>query len=304
MLIILNQCNNPQAGKKSVDYIIPKENGRIILAYKAFEDFLNTDRSWENYQHLLLEKYPEIQYLHNRQLEWGAIDSLKFPQELKNYDKIANAHYFTQYDEKSLIDLYDSVIKNAHQVLPPVNSKPVDLCLFFPYGSCFVEPGREKYTIYISLYINPADVKKIMIHEYAHCLHIQRRPAEPLTLRREVVSEGMAVYITTLVDTGLTIKNAIPFMPAGSVEWCLANEQTIKDSILVELEHSDESIFRRYISDGDYAAPPPGFVQKTAYFAGYRIIAACIAKGMSLEEVCALDSQTVIEKSGYFTKNL
>ncbi|MBN1145008.1 MAG: hypothetical protein JXA72_11330 [Bacteroidales bacterium] len=48
------------------------------------------------------------------------------------------------------------------------------------------------------------------------------------------------------------------------------------------------------------AAPPAGFVQKTGYFTGYRIIEACIKKGVTLEEICALKSDQVIEISGYF----
>jgi uncharacterized protein YjaZ len=59
-------------------------------------------------------------------------------------------------------------------------------------------------------------------------------------------------------------------------------------------------LFKRYISDGDWAEPPIGFVQKTAYFVGYRIIEKCINKGMSIEEICSLKSETVIKKSEYF----
>lgn len=54
------------------------------------------------------------------------------------------------------------------------------------------------------------------------------------------------------------------------------------------------------ISDGSFAKSPEGFVQKTAYFAGYRIIEECINKGMKLEEICKMKSEEIIEKSGYF----
>ena len=148
--------------------------------------------------------------------------------------------------------------------------------------------------------INPNEVSKIMVHEYAHNLHIQRRPQEPLTLRREVVSEGMAVYLTTLILEDLGLSHSIPFMPESSVDWCLENEQLIKDSIRLELEDSGNQIFFRYISDGAIADPPEEFVQKTAYFTGYQIVKACIGQGMKLEEICLLDSESVIDKSGYF----
>lgn len=297
---ICSNCVDQKIEKSKSNYIIPKENGRIILAYKAFDDFLNSDRSWGNYQNNFLRAYPEMQIIHDKQLNWGVIDSVKFPENLKNYKRKDFESYFNQYTEEYLSDLYDSVIKKAHTILASVSNKPVDLCLFLPYGSCFVDSGEDKNTIFISLYINPNDVPKIMAHEYAHTLHAQRRPEEPLSLRREVVSEGLAVYLTTLIDENLELKNAIPFMPESSVTWCINHEQQIKDSIRVELEDSGDQIFFRYISDGSIATPPKGFVQKTAYYIGYRIIEACIEKGMKLEEICSFDSKTVIDSSDYF----
>jgi uncharacterized protein YjaZ len=56
-----------------------------------------------------------------------------------------------------------------------------------PHGSCFVIPEDSLNTIFISMYINPDDVKKIMVHEYAHILHFDRCPEEPLTLKKEIV---------------------------------------------------------------------------------------------------------------------
>jgi uncharacterized protein YjaZ len=281
-------------------YIIEKENGRIILAYKAFDDFLDSDRSWKSYLDLLLDAYPEMQYVHNTQIGWGAVDSLKFPEEIKTFNREDFEHYFSQYEESTLDHIYDSIIGKAHEILAPVSDAPVDLCFFLPYGGCFINPDGEVKTIYISMLISPDDVRKIMAHEYAHNLHIQRRPEEPLTLRREVVSEGMAVYLTTLVLEDLGLSSAIPFMPASSVDWCIENEHIIKDSIQLELNDSGNRIFFRYISDGSIADPPEGFVQKTAYFIGYQIVKACIDQGMKLEEICLLDSEAVIDKSGYF----
>jgi len=136
---------------------------------------------------------------------------------------------------KTLDYLYDSLLLKADEVLNPIIHRPVDLCLFLPYGGCFIVPGTERSTIYISLLINPADVKKIMIHEYAHNLHFQRRKDEPFNLKREIVSEGMAVYITTLVIKGSKLEESIPFMPESSVKWCFANEELIKSSVRTEL---------------------------------------------------------------------
>jgi hypothetical protein len=287
---------------QSSNFIIQKESGRIILAYKAFEEFLRTDKSWGNYRKIVLDAYPEMQAIHDRIAAWGGIDSLKFPEKLKNYKSEDWKKYATLYDEKKVSLLYDSIIEKANTILPPVKNIPVDMCLFLPYGGCFLNPEKDKMTICISLLTNPDDVQKITAHEYAHYLHIQRHDEEPQRLRREVVSEGIAVYLTTLIVKDLPLSKAIPFMPESSVQWCFENERAIKDSIKAELNDSTDRLFKRYISDGSYASPPNGFVQKTGYFAGYRIIEACVERGMPLEEICSLASDAVIARSGYFDK--
>jgi uncharacterized protein YjaZ len=289
-----------KAQSNSSRYIITKDNGRIIKAYNTFGDFLDSDKSWESYKKILFDPYPEMKAVHDKQLSWGSIDSLKFREEVKNYRKEDWETYFTQYDDKTLNVLYDSVIANENKILKPLNNNPVDLCLFLPYGGCFVIPDQNKSTIYISLLINPNDAQKIMVHEYAHNLHMQRQPAEPFRLAREIVSEGIAVYLTTLTIKDMEIYNAIPFMPESSVKWCFDNESVIKDSIKAELNDNTMSCLKKYIADGAVATPPTGFVEKTGYFAGYRIIVECIKKGMTLEEICSLNSDAVIEESGYF----
>jgi hypothetical protein len=281
-------------------YVIQKENGQIILAYKAFADFLDSDRSWFSYKSILLDAYPSVQIVHNRQIEWGSVDTVKFAGEIKNYKRENFEKLFTQYDTKTLNSLYDSIIEKSHKILPPVSRKKVDLCFFLPYGSCFVVPEEDKNTIFISMWINPNDVEKIMAHEYAHILHIDRKPQEPLTLKRELVSEGMAVFLTNRILNGIEASNSIPFMSKSSFEWCMKNEQLIKDSIQLELNDTTMRLFKRYISDGGFSEPPAGFVQKTGYFIGYRIIEECVNKGMSLEEICSLESDMVMNKSGYF----
>lgn len=299
-LLMLTGLNDLKAQINNSEYIIYKDNGRIILGYNVFKDFLNSDKSWESYKKIVLDAYPEMQAVHNKTLSWGSIDSLKFPEEVKSYKKEDWEKYFNQYDNKTLNFLYDSIIERANKILKPLNHNPVDLCLFLPYPGCFIIPGPKRSTIYISLLIDPNDVQKIMVHEYAHNLHIQRHPDEPFSLKREIVSEGMAVYLTTLIIKDLGLFHAIPFMPESSVKWCFENEQLIKDSIKAELNDSTYNCLKKFIADGSVADPPKGFVEKTGYFAGYRIIDACIKKGMKLEDICFLNSDTVIVKSGYF----
>jgi len=282
------------------DYIIQKKDGQIILAYKAFEDFLNSDKSWKSYKSILLDPFPSVQKVHNRMIEWGSIDIVKFPKEVENFKKDDFEKFMTQYDLKTINYLYDSVIEMAHKVLPPVSNKKVDLCFYLPYGGCFVIPEDSLNTICVSMYIDPAEAEKIMAHEYSHILHIDRKPKETLTLRGEVVSEGMAVYLTNRIIK-IDVSNSVPFMPKSSFEWCMNNEQQIKDSIKLELNDTSQRLYKRYISDGaGFSVPPKGFVEKTAYFIGYRIIEKCINKGMTIEEICSLGSEAVIEKSEYF----
>jgi hypothetical protein len=299
-LLFIPNCNKIKNQSDNSRYTISKKNGEIILAYKAFMDFLKTDKSWDDYNKLLLEPYPEVQLVHNRQLGWGAIDSVTFPKELNNYKIEDYEHFLTQYDTKTLNYLYDSIIMMAHTILPPLINKQVNLCFFLPYGSCFVVPEESKNTIYISMWINPDDVEKIMAHEYGHILHFDRSPEEPLTLKREIVYEGMAVYLTNLIIEDIKVSNSVPFMPEESFNWCLKNEQLIKDSIKLELNDTTMQLFSRYISDGSFAKPPNGFVQKTGYFIGYRIIEECIKKGLELEKICKMKSEEIIEESAYF----
>ena len=281
--------------------IIIKDHGRIILAYKVFDNFLNSDLTWASYKRIVLNAFPEMQAVHDKVLSWGSIDSVKFPVTVTTYKRADWENYFNRYDKNTLNYLYDSLLVRADNVLKPVNHNPVDLCLFLPYGGCFIISGPTRSTIYISLLIDPADVRKIMIHEYSHNLHIQRRPAEHLTLKREIVSEGMAVYLTTRI-LNTDVFKSIPFMPETNVKWCFENENLIKSALIPDLTDTTFNSLKKFIADGAISTPPAGFVEKTGYFAGFRIIEACLNKGIKLEEICSLNSDSVIARSGYFGK--
>ena len=110
----------------------------------------------------------------------------------------------------------------------------------------------------------------------------------------------MAVYLTNLILKDMEPARSVPFMPEESFNWCLENESLIRDTIRQELNDTSMQLYVRYISDGSFAKPPEGFVQKTGYFVGYRMIEACIGKGIDLETICRMNSDEIIEKSGYF----
>jgi len=300
-ILFFTNVRNLEAQNKDSEYIINKEGGRIILAYKNFEDFLNSDKSWVSYHKLVFETCPEMLSIHKNYFSWGNQDSLKFQRDMKN-SKIADWSWcLDRYDKKTLNYLYDSIIVKENAILPPIKKQPVDLIFFIPYPGCFVLFENGKSLISISLFIDPKDAGKIMTHEYAHCLYKQRHPEEPSSLKSEIVNEGFAVYLTTLSLSSIEISDAVPFMPSASFKWCLDNETALKDSIQSDFENSKCDFIRRYIADGKgYSNPPIGFVEKTGYFIGYQIIKACIDKGMKLEEICSLSSTEIINKSGYF----
>lgn len=288
------------AAEVSQRYSIQKPYGEILLTYKSFADFLASDRSYAAYQQIMFANYPELTALHSRRLTIGAIEQRAFQHSLKNYSMEQFNSYTSRLNEAELEIVFQEIITSANQILAPQNNKTTKLVLFLPYNSIFVIPGEMEHTIYASLKISPQKYRKLLAHEYSHLLHMDRKPKEGFTLARELVSEGLAVYLTLKILTDLTPQQAIPFMPKRSFEWCNQNEQLIKSQIKTDLLDSSNTLMANYFADGKVASPPVGFVEKTGYYIGYKIIEAAINKGYRLEQIAALDSSTVISISGYF----
>jgi len=284
---------------KSSKYILYKENGRIILAYKAFEDYMTSEKSWENFQKSLLDRFPEMQYLHKLNIKYGFIDSVGFREDILNFSIDSFKVFLGWVNDNSINELYDSIILKCNNQLVPLNN--VDLCFYLPYGDCFMINGEGKQTIFISLKYSPKKIPLILCHEYAHCLHYQRRPEEIECLKRNIITEGIACYLPTLLFENSSIYNGLWMMPKEAIDWCVEHEQDIKDSIMVELNDGGMNTTKKYIAGGKgFATPPKGFPEKTGYYIGYRIIQSCINKGITLSEICSLDAQTTIDRSGYF----
>jgi len=275
--------------------------GRLILAYKGFNEFLNSERTLNDYQRLVVEPYPVMKRLHSMFAEWGQWDPNNFSKLISDIPEQKVRTLLENVKEKALIALYDSVASTAGTVLPP--KTPIDVCFYFTFfGDCqaFTESGTE--TVAISLKYPMDLMPSILTHEYAHCLHKQRQPPENPSLGRSVVSEGIACYFLKIVSNRATAYDALWMMPKKAVDWCAAHEDTIKAVMSAEWNGDNAQAQKRFINGGYLASPPSGIPEKTGYYVGYRIIDACLKKGMTLEELCGQGSQAVIDGSGFFAK--
>jgi hypothetical protein len=299
LLVILASCSNTINKERT---IISKENGNIILSYKGIEKFLNTDKSWKNYEDNVLRPFPTLKAIHDRYIKYGFIDSSLFISEVENYTDEGFKPYLIGVNEEKLIQLYDSVIAKMDKILSPLDS--TDLCYFLPYGKdCFIQNVSGRKTIYISIKYKIEEMYLILVHEYAHSLHHQRRPKESTILSKWIVEEGIASYIPTLISKNYSIYEGLWMMPKENVDWCISNEQRIIDSMLVDIDMGDMKTDKKYRAGGEgFSNPPKGFPEKTAYYMGYRVIEECLKKGYTLSDICSRNSKSVIEMS-YVFKN-
>jgi uncharacterized protein YjaZ len=298
--ILLLGCSN---NINNTSKIISRANGNIIFTYQGFEEFLNSDKTWDNYTSKILTPFPTMRSLHERYLKYGFIDSSLYKKEVANYAIEDYNQYLKRVDEEKLIQLYDSVIAKMDKLISPLDS--TDLCFFLPYGKdCFIQNVSGRKTIYISIKYKPEEMPLILIHEYAHSLHYQRRPKESTTLAKWVVEEGIASYIPTLISNDYSIYEGLWMMSKENVDWCISHEQNIRDSIWVDIDMSDMETDKKYRAGGEgFSNPPKGFPEKTAYYMGYRAIEECLKKGYTLSDICSLDSKSVIEISNVFNNN-
>jgi uncharacterized protein YceK len=70
--ILLLGCSN---NINNTSKIISRANGNIIFTYQGFEEFLNSDKTWDNYTSKILTPFPTMRSLHERYLKYGFIDS-------------------------------------------------------------------------------------------------------------------------------------------------------------------------------------------------------------------------------------
>lgn len=289
-------------GEKDHKSEISKKNGKIILAYKGFEKFLASQRTWGDYKKYVLEEYETLNSIHQRYVDYGIIDTSAFMQEVTDYSVPDFAEYFNNISRTEIEKLYDLVIPEIDSILVPLNK--VDICFFLPYGKdCYVENVNDRQTIFISIKYDIHEMDLILTHEYAHCLHHQRRPKEEPVLKRWIVSEGIASIFPTLLSHQSSIYEGLWMMPKESIDWCMKNERQIIDSISLDIDKNGLEISKKFIAGGEgFATPPIGFPEKTGYYLGYRIIEECMANGLCLTDICQMDSETVLSKSGLLEK--
>jgi len=274
-----------------------QKSGQLILAYKGFEKFLASEHSYDNYQEMVIKPYPIMKKLNETFTNWGAIDD-KFPQKVRDVDEKKYQKMLSDKNEEVLKTLHESILETSSGVLAPL--APIDVCFYLTlFGDCNAFTLSGTQVVAISLKYPMKYMPLILAHEYAHCLHFQRRPAEPGSLKKSIITEGIACYFLRLMSSKYTINDAL-WMLQSNVDWCINNERKIINAISAELNSDSELSRKRFYNGGRRAAPLEGFPEKTGYYVGYRIVESCLKKGISLAELCLLDSQTIIDKSGLF----
>ena len=284
---------------KSTQKAQDPNDGHLILAYKGFDEFLNAEHTYENYQKMVVEPYPAMRRIHEIFMNWGAIDTISFPQKVCSIDENKYREILSGIDDEELDGLFKSIVSTSANVLPPL--APVDVCFYLTlFGDCNAFTISDRKTVAISLHYPMEKMPVILAHEYAHCLHFQRRPSEEWTLKRSIIAEGIACYYALLLSGDATIHDAL-WMLNDNVEWCINNEDKIIEAVIPFLNGNSELGKKYFYAGGRRAEPPEGFPEKTGYYLGYRIVESCLNKGISLEELCSLDAQTIIYKSSLFT---
>lgn len=299
LLLTLMNCTDKQKNK----HVTHLKNGSVIFAYKGFEQFLQGKKNWKNYRKKALIPFSSMKKIHQRYIEQGLIDSIYFKGKLTQYSKSEFQEYFSKFDGKHITRKYKETISEINSLLPAL--EPVDICFFLPYGKdCFVQEVNGRQTIFISLKYGMEMMEKIIIHEYAHCLHFQRRIKKNKTLKEWIIAEGIASYFPKFLSKNTSIYECLWMMPKENIEWCIKNEDRIIDTIFKELDKKGLHPLKRFIAGGKgFSKPPNGFPEKTGYYLGYRIIEQCINENLSIKQIFHLHPNELVDTSNIFIES-
>lgn len=296
----------------------------LYLAYKGFRDFLEGPLTWKNYKQKVIDSYGNAMW--NFHLFCAVVMGKKLEDIKKMISSVSPPQYVKFLEEvngERLEAVYETVKSKSKEVIQPVNEVDVYFVLTPLPKFCCSIPANGKLNAVISVRYNIENIHLILAHEYAHCLFaphmIDYEQIEELTerppehkfgqlmaqfhlnqpLKFQIVNEGFASYFPRLIFADLSIDDALFMMPEDAVNWCTENERMIKETISEELELGGLESNRKYLLSGPMSNPPKKFPEKTGYYVGYKIIENCL-KSMSVEKVCSLDVDGIIDESEYF----
>ena len=296
----------------------------LHLAHKDFKAFLHGPLTWKEYRQKVIDPHGDVMW------NFHLFCTTMMGKQLEDIKKMVPTISPSQYAEvlegindEKLEVVYKTVASKSKEIIQPISEVDVYFVLTPLPKFCCSIPADGKLNAVISVRYNIENMHLILAHEYAHCLLAPYLPGykqiEELTerlpehefrqfmaevhlskpLKFHIVNEGLASFFPRLIFTDLSIYHLLFMMPKDAVTWCMKNERMIKAAIGKELELEGIESYGKFLMNGPMSNPPEKLPPKIGYFAGYRIIENCL-RNMSLEEVCSLGVDGVIDESKYF----
>jgi len=294
----------------------------LFFAYEGLMKFLEGSLTWENYKRQVIDPYPVMRNFH---LIMGTmVGGMKIIKSI--ISMISPQRYFNvlrRVRKEELYEVYEHVISECSRIIRPENEVDVYFILTPFMPSSMSVPAHGRMNIILSIAYEMKQLPLVLSHEYAHCIYVpkivERGIIEKFTdklseeefkqlicqlwfnrpLKWGIVNEGFSSFFPRLVFPECSIYDALWMMPKEAIDWCMKNENQLKDHMSKDLEKGGIEIIRKYFIAGSLSNPPEGFPNQTAYYVGYKVIEECLKK-VSLKKFLSLAVDDVISSSKYF----